>query len=273
MLTARAGSGLEQVGGNEDARHDQFWVSAAQQVGVVNLRGRVGRARAAARDLTTLCDRRGLHAVRRAEAVRRAQAPASSSCRLEPSGSGCARWDTAGSSTGRRRSARTLPSTPLYQTLSDGNRRWEFTLSPRRSVARTERLNLDLGVVVSQLAHDDELRQRLLRSAAVRGTTRSPPTRTGRSAKASASGLSLALGAQRDDFSPGFRFGGNATGEATFGIYRPVGAQSDRRRQLQSAARKRRVPRLRRRRVPHPTVLNSFVIQQETTGAHRSCAH
>ena len=32
-------------------------------------------------------------------------------------------------------------------------------------------------------------------------------------------GLSLALGAQRDDFSPSFRLGGNATGEATFGIY------------------------------------------------------
>ena len=34
-------------------------------------------------------------------------------------------------------------------------------------------------------------------------------------------GMSLALGTQRDDFSPGFRFGGNATGEATFGIYHP----------------------------------------------------
>ena len=53
MLTARAGSGLEQVGGGEDARHDQIWVSAAQQLGRVNLRGRVGRARTAVQDLTT----------------------------------------------------------------------------------------------------------------------------------------------------------------------------------------------------------------------------
>jgi hypothetical protein len=34
-------------------------------------------------------------------------------------------------------------------------------------------------------------------------------------------GLSLALGAQRDDFSPRFRPGGHATAEATFGIYDP----------------------------------------------------
>ena len=61
-LTARSGSGLEHVTGNGYAQHDQSWVSAAQQVGVVNLRGRVGRARAAARDLTTYTGRRRLHA-------------------------------------------------------------------------------------------------------------------------------------------------------------------------------------------------------------------
>jgi hypothetical protein len=32
-------------------------------------------------------------------------------------------------------------------------------------------------------------------------------------------GVSLALGAQRDNISPRFRFGGNATVEATLGIY------------------------------------------------------
>jgi hypothetical protein len=34
-------------------------------------------------------------------------------------------------------------------------------------------------------------------------------------------GVSLALGARRDDISPRFRFGGNATVEAAFGIYDP----------------------------------------------------
>ena len=34
-------------------------------------------------------------------------------------------------------------------------------------------------------------------------------------------GLSLAFGAQRDDFSPEFRPGGHATAEANFGIYQP----------------------------------------------------
>ena len=37
------------------------------------------------------------------------------------------------------------------QSLSDGNDRWEFTVAPRRGVARTERLNLDLGFTVTQL--------------------------------------------------------------------------------------------------------------------------
>src|SRR5262249_14444384 len=106
----------------------------------------------------------------------------------------------------------------LYQPLPDATRRWELTASPRRSVARTERLNLDLGAVVS-LSHTatnynngyyDPSRYEFYGAAAY------PYWKVSESV---GFGASLALGAQRDDFSPSYRLGGNAFGEATFGIY------------------------------------------------------
>jgi hypothetical protein len=45
----------------------------------------------------------------------------------------------------------------LYQEISDGNRRWEMTISPRRAVARTARLNLDLGVTAYRLETTTDL--------------------------------------------------------------------------------------------------------------------
>ena len=40
-----------------------------------------------------------------------------------------------------------------FQELSDGNRRWEMSISPRRTVARRARFNLDLGGVAYQLGN------------------------------------------------------------------------------------------------------------------------
>ena len=199
----------------------RFWVSVAQQVGVVNLRGRVGQARTAVRDLTAYAIGADLTPVDGLKAIRRTELRLLSSCRLEPSGSDCSQVSHRGqlewSPTMRSRIAADV----LYQTLSDGNRRWEFTISPRRSVARTARLNLDLGAVVTQLRHHDELRSRVLRSAAVRvlrddsrtllegqrkhrrGTVARPGSAAGR------------LQSRPSDL------GGNATADATFGIFDP----------------------------------------------------
>ena len=116
------------------------------------------------------------------------------------------------------------------RTLSDGNRRWEFTISPRRSVARTERLNLDLGVSASQLGHDrrtSTTATTIPRRYEFYAVTAYPYWKVSENIGL---GLSLALGAQRDDCQPEFRFGGNATAEATFGIYTAMGAQGERRR-------------------------------------------
>jgi hypothetical protein len=107
----------------------------------------------------------------------------------------------------------------LHQVLSDGNHRWEFTLSPRRSVARTERLNLDLGGVVTRLSTTTNYNHGYYdpKRYEFYAVTAYPYWKIHESVGL---GLSLALGTQRDDFSPAFRLGGNATGEATFGIYR-----------------------------------------------------
>jgi tetratricopeptide (TPR) repeat protein len=221
MLTAPAGSELAQVGGKSDARHDQIWVSAAQQFGGVNLRGRVGQARTAVRDLTayaigadfTMVDGLKVSVERNSgffvvspRTVGLGLTHVSHRAQLD--------W-----SPGVRYQ---LVGEALYQTLSDGNHRWEFTLSPRRSVARTERLNLDLGVTVTRLhtttnfdhGYYDPSRHEFY------AVTAYPYWKIHESVGL---GLSLALGTQRDDFSPGFRLGGNATGEATFGIYHPWG--------------------------------------------------
>ena len=216
-LTALPGSGLEQIGGNPNARHDQLWLSAAQRVGVLNLRGRVGHSRAARRDRTAyaigadLAPSDGLTLSFERNAGLFVMSPRTVGLGLRQVGQrGQVEW----SPTVRSH----VSVDALYQALSDGNRRWEFTLSPRRGVARTERLNLDLGVVVSQMGTTKNLdngyydpRRYEYYAAAVY-----PYWKIRESIGV---GVSLAAGAQRDDISRRFRLGGNATAEATFGIY------------------------------------------------------
>jgi Glycosyl transferase family 2 len=217
-LTARQGSGLEQIDGAESAGHDHVWVSGAQQLGGVTVRGRIGQARAAARDLTTYLigadltpadgltvsvERNASFFVVSPRTIGLGLRQVSHRARLEWAPG--VRWQVVADA--------------WHQTLSDGNDRWELTVSPRRSVARTERVNLDLGFTVTRLGtatnydhgYYDPSRYEYYAFTAY------PYWKVGENTGV---GLSLALGLQRDDFSPGFRPGGNATAEATFGIYR-----------------------------------------------------
>jgi hypothetical protein len=186
---------------------------------VVNLYGRVGQSRAAGRDRTTyfigadLAPRDGLRlSVERTtgffvvspRTVGLGLHHVSHRARLE--------WSPDVRSQ--------IFADSLYQTLSDGNHRWEVTFSPRRSVARTERLNLDLGGVVTQLGTTTNFENGYYdpRRSQYYALTAFPYWKVSESIGV---GISLALGTQRDDFSPSFRFGGNASADATFGIYRP----------------------------------------------------
>src|SRR5262245_5033784 len=219
LLRAGKGSGLEQVGGTETAKHDQVWIGATHQFSGISLHGRVGQSRTSTDDLTVyaigaeftphdglkfsvdhtygffvLSPRTvglGLH-----QAGNRAQLEWSPTLRTVITGD------------------------LLYQNLSDGNRRWEFTLAPRYSAARTERLNLDLGAVISQLRTETNFDNGYYDPSLYQyyGFAAYPYFKMRENVGL---GLSLGIGAQRDDFSPAFRLGGNATAEATIGIYKP----------------------------------------------------
>ena len=218
-LRARKGSGLERTNGIENADHDQLWAGGAHQFGAFNLHGRVGQARTSVDNLTTYAigaditpidgltvsvERTSGFFVVSPRTVGLGLRQVSHDARVQWSPD--LRWVIAGS--------------VRYQTMTDDNQRWEFTLSPRYSIARTQRLNLDLGFVVSQLGTKTNFDNGYYdpRRYQYYAFTAYPYWKVRESIGL---GMSLGLGAQRDDFSPAFRLGGNATAEATIGIYSP----------------------------------------------------
>jgi Tfp pilus assembly protein PilF len=215
-LSARRGSGLEQVNGTETARHDHVWIGAAHQFGRIAVGGQIGQARTV-RDLTVYeitVDLRpvdGVTLVLQRDAGFFVVSPRTIGLGLRQVGhraslewSPAIRWQ--------------IVSDIREQTLSDGNHRWEFTVSPRYGLARTEQVNLDLGLTVSQLrtttnydhGYYDPARSDFY------AVTAFPYWKVRESVGI---GASVAMGVQRDDFSPRFRPGGHAAAEATFGIY------------------------------------------------------
>jgi hypothetical protein len=106
------------------------------------------------------------------------------------------------------------------QDLSDGNRRWELTFSPRRTVARRARFNLDLGGTAYRLETTQDLDHGYYdpRAYEYYAATMYPYLKIRENVGLA---MTAGLGLQRDTAQPSFRFGGNVSGEATFGIYRP----------------------------------------------------
>jgi tetratricopeptide (TPR) repeat protein len=217
LLRATANSDLAQTDGTRDAWHDQVWVSVAQRFGAVNLRGRVGAERTMAGDRTPFAVGADLIP---ADGLKLSLDHQTGYFIVSPRTIELGLWQE--SNRAQLDWSPTVRSQifvdAIYQTLSDGNRRWELTASPRRSVARTAGLNLDLGAVVA-LSHTttnynngyyDPSRYEYYAGAAY------PYWKMRESIGL---GLSLALGVQRDDFSPSYRLGGNAMGDLTFGIY------------------------------------------------------
>ena len=113
----------------------------------------------------------------------------------------------------------TLASRVGYDTLSDGNDRWEAELAPRRAVMRTRRLNLDLGVSGRWFGYDEDpgngyyapsLYQRYALTAFTYWKISDDD------------GVSVAFsyGPYKDNTMSGFRAGGDIVAEGFFGIYR-----------------------------------------------------
>jgi len=218
-LEAREGSGLEAVDGTPTAHVEQIWTRAAQRLGWMTVQGQAGYATAAEHSMNTYGI--GVDA-RLADTIRIALSHASEPFVVSP------RTVALGISTTSQRAqidwSPTLRSQLVFdgafQELSDGNRRWEMSISPRRTVARRARFNLDLGALAYRLETSRDLDHGYYdpRRYEFYALTMYPYIKVRENIGLA---LTMAMGAQRDDRSPSFRLGANVSGEATFGIYRP----------------------------------------------------
>ncbi len=238
ILDARAGSGLEQLDGAVSAQYEQSWVSVAQKFGALTFDVQGGYATAGTRELVTYSV--GADA-RASDSLRFALHRTSGAVVISPRTVGMGLTQI-----GHRVQidwAPTLQSMVAvdgsYQELSDGNRRLELTISPRRSFARTDGFNLDLGVSAYRLETEHDFTNGYYdpRRYEHYAFTAYPYFKISENIGLS---LSTALGAQRDSLSPSFKFGGTVSGEATFGIYEPwvlkVNGNASMNRRLESGA-------------------------------------
>jgi tetratricopeptide (TPR) repeat protein len=217
-LDARSGSGLDALDGSSIAHYDHVWAGAAQRFGRLTLNGELGYATAGQRVSTTYDV--GVD-VRLADSIRftlsRALAPFVVSPRTV---------DLGLSATSHHAQVAWMPGLQYqllfdgsFQELSDGNQRWEITVSPRRTVARTASFNLDLGATAYRLQTTRDLDHGYYdpRRYEYYAATIYPYLKLRENVGVA---MSVAVGAQRDNTSPAFHFGGNFSSEATFGIYR-----------------------------------------------------
>lgn len=106
-----------------------------------------------------------------------------------------------------------------YSTFSDDNRRWELVLAPRRSVLRTERFNLDLGVATWWFGFDQDLDHGYYDPGTYQ---RHAVTGFGYWKLSDDDGISLivGVGVQKDEDMSGYRLGEDVALEGIFGLYR-----------------------------------------------------
>jgi tetratricopeptide (TPR) repeat protein len=237
-LSARVGSGLETVSGASTAIVDQVWAGASQRIGSFTLGGTVGQSRTDDERLTSY----------------------SAVVRFAPSDSLTVALErTFGFATISPRTV-SLGLTELghrgridwmlsnrfhlavdggYADLSDGNARWTLFVSPRATVARTQRLNLDLGFLIHQFGAEQNLDhgyydpRHYQHYAAVVAPYWKASENIGVA-------ITAGIGPQRDDASQGFSLGMNTSVDATFGIYREwmlkVSGSATNNRRLESGA-------------------------------------
>ena len=237
-LDAELGSGLEQRDGTTSADYQHGWAGVAQKIGFVTLGGQIGQARADGRDRTTYLLRTELFP---RDGVRFAAERSSGFFVISPRTVGMGLTDLS-----HRVELDVMPTFRLqivleavHRDLSDGNRRWEGTISPRYSVARTSRLNLDLGASAYVMA------ARFDRHNGYYDPSRYEQYAFGaypyfKIQQNVGLGLTLAAGTQRDSTVGAFRFGGTVGGEATIGIYQPwvlkIASSATLNRRLESGA-------------------------------------
>jgi cytochrome c-type biogenesis protein CcmH/NrfG len=218
-LDARSGSGLDGLDGSTATQYEHTWVGAAQRFGRIALNGQAGYAKGADHVSTTFgvgFDARPADSF--AFSLSHTARPFVVSPRTV---------DLGLTATAQHAELEWTPTLRYHvvfdasvQQLSDGNRRWEVTVSPRRAIARRAGFNLDLGVTAYRMSTARDLDHGYYdpRRYEYYAATMYPYLKVRENIGLA---LTLAVGAQRDSSWPSYRIGGNASGEATFGIYRP----------------------------------------------------
>jgi tetratricopeptide (TPR) repeat protein len=217
-LQAPLGSGLETASGGTSAVVDQLWAGASQRVQGFWFGGTVGRSRTDFHELTAYSAlARFTPGDSLTVGVERTFGFAAISPRTVSLGltvlSHRAQLDWV---PGARYHVAFEGS---YDKLSDSNTRWGFSVSPRAAVARTQRLNLDLGILIHQFGarHDLDHGYYDPRRYEYYSVVASPYWKASENIGVA---MSAGVGPQRDDATRAFTLGMNYSVEATFGIYR-----------------------------------------------------
>jgi Tfp pilus assembly protein PilF len=219
QLEAAVASGLEQFNGATTALVEHLFVGASQSLGRMQFGAQVGHAQASDQERATYTAR---IRVRPVDTLVLSAERMDGLFVISPRTVGLgitqvahrvqAEW-----SLGMRYH---VAADVTHQTLSDGNERLEITVSPRRAVARRSRFNLDLGVSAQRLETSQNLDNGYYdpRRYEQYLITAFPYFKLQENVGLA---VSAAGGAQRDNRSPSFHFGGTVGAEATFGIYAP----------------------------------------------------
>ena len=217
-LSAPVGSGLETVAHTSSASVDEVWSGLSQRVGPLTLGGSLGQSRTTDDQLTSY--------------AATVQFAATDSLRVAVERRlGFAAFSPRTVSLGLTRLAHRaeivwtpearfhLAVAGSYDQLSDANTRWELSFSPRAALARTQRLNLDVGAQFYQFRVAKDLDHGYYDPARYEfySAVLAPYLKVSENLGVS---FAASIGPQRDSSSSSYTLGMNTSFEATFGIYR-----------------------------------------------------
>jgi len=216
-LQARNASGLEQVSGRTSAMMDHVWTGLSQRVGAFTLGATIGQARSESHELNTY-------------GVLLQFVPVDSFVTSVERSSGFAPISprAAGLGLSRVMHRAQVDWTPTmashmvidasYESLSDGNARWQVFVSPRAALTRSQRINVDVGLLLHQFGASKNLDNGYYDPQRYEyySVVLSPYWKVSDNVGVS---ISAGLGGQRDDSAEKFRLGRTTSIEATFGIY------------------------------------------------------
>ena len=250
----RVGSGLETVAHTSSASVDEVWSGLSQRIGPLTLGGSLGQSRTTDDQLTSY--------------AATVQFAATDSLRVAVERRlGFAAFSPRTVSLGLTRLAHRaeIVWTPAarfhlavagsYDQLSDANTRWELSVSPRAALARTQRLNLDVGAQFYQFRVAKDLDHGYYDPARYEfySAVLAPYWKVSENLGVS---FAAGIGPQRDSSSSSYTLGMNTSARSDIRYLSGVGAESAGRRHQQPPRRQRGFPGHERRSCAAAAILN-----------------